>query len=418
MKTLWFAIFLFCFTGHAAEVLILPIGSHRDFKLPPSAAVRVGKRSVLSAVDMGPHVRVFAKNTGESTLILGSRAVRVQVVGKNNLSAANELREMAKQMLGPRIEADGEALAVRGQIHRLSDWEKFARLAGVKNIMFRLYAGVDDDVKDAFLQKIREELKEKNLPLPVFIWRGGARVVFAKELEIYSATLRETFEPYGFAISFEKSQIQTLPLVRIQITVAEVSRNLQRKIGVEWPHAVAAQLSPKLKGPEQLGIFLHALEDEGLGHVLASPTLLARSGGEAEFLAGGEIPIRLMSGKRFEVIWKRHGIYLQMKPHADLTGRIKMSLTTEVTMLSGESVDGLPGLKTNRISSQFDLEGSQTIVLSGLVRNDWFTSTTGLPGLKDIPILGRIFNSQSFIESQSELVIFVTPQVLHQGSIE
>src|SRR5690606_34986207 len=127
------------------------------------------------------------------------------------------------------------------------------------------------------------------------------------------------FEPYGVGLNFEKSQISTQPLVRIQITVAEVSRQLQRKIGVEWPHAVAAQLSPKLKGPEELGIFLHALEDDGLGHVLASPTLLARSGGEAEFLAGGEIPIRITNGKRFEVIWKRHGIYLQMKPHAYLT---------------------------------------------------------------------------------------------------
>jgi pilus assembly protein CpaC len=242
--------------------------------------------------------------------------------------------------------------------------------------------------------------------------------VFAKDLEVFAAQIQEILQPYGIRTVFEKSQIATQPLVRIQITVAEVSRQLQRKIGVQWPDAVAAQLSPKFKGPDELTIFLRALEDEGMGHILASPTLLARSGGESEFLAGGEIPIRISNGKRFDVIWKRHGIYLQMKPIADLTGRMKMSLTTEVSMPSGEAVDGIPGLKTNRISSQFDLEGSQTIVLSGLVKNDWFTTSSGIPGLKNLPILGYLFKSDSFMESQSELVIFVTPQVLHQGSMQ
>lgn len=410
-------IFFLALPLWAHEVLILPLGAHRDFSLPSNAVVRVGKRSILTAVDHGEKVRVFAKNIGESTLILGHRSLTVRVVNNYDVDAQKALQALTQKMLGPLVETDAQGLWIRGHLYRFSDWEKLAEIAKTRNVMFRLSAQVDDDVKSEFSEKIRSQMKEKSWPMPILNWRGGLSATFSKDLEIHGSALREILEPYGAKVVFEKSQIATAPLVRIQITVAEVSRNLQRKIGIEWPHAIAAQLSPRFKGPEQLGTFLHALEDDGLGHILASPTLLARSGGEAEFLAGGEIPFRMSNGKRFEVMWKRHGIYLQMKPLADLTGRMKLSLTTEVTMLAGESVDGIPGLKTNRISSQFDLEGSQTIVLSGLVRNDWFKGHSGIPGLKEIPILGHLFKSRSFIESQSELVIFVTPQVLHQGSL-
>ncbi|MEK6555697.1 MAG: type II and III secretion system protein [Bdellovibrionota bacterium] len=194
-----------------------------------------------------------------------------------------------------------------------------------------------------------------------------------------------------------------------------MSRLLQNKMGVSWPSSLSAQISPKLKGPSSIEVTLQAIEDEGLGQILASPTLLAKSGGQAEFLAGGEIPIRLSNNKRLEVTWKRHGIFLQMKPQADLSNQIKMDLTVEVSMLDGaSSIDGLPAIKTNKISSQFDLAKAETIVLSGLVRNDWSSSSSGLPGLKNLPVLGALFSSRSFLESRTELVIFVTPQVIQQ----
>lgn len=169
-------------------------------------------------------------------------------------------------------------------------------------------------------------------------------------------------------------------------------------------------------------VALKALESKGLGKVLASPTLNCRSGAEAEFHAGGEFPIRLTGFRRQAVEWKKHGVVLKVKPEADSLGAIKLSIDSEISLIdNSQLVDGLPALKINRVSSHFDLKESNTIALSGLIQESWSRGQSGLFGLSQIPVLGALFRSHDFLNYKSELIIFVTPEVVDtetQGVIE
>jgi len=205
-------------------------------------------------------------------------------------------------------------------------------------------------------------------------------------------------------------------LVKVQITVAEVKKDAFLSYGVQWPSNYTAQVIPGATAAENSGlsIALQALESKGLGRVLARPNLLCRSGKEAEFVAGGEFPIKIMNFKIQDIVWKRYGILLKIKPMADFSGRMSISLETEISNLDGHSVDGIPGLLTNRVQSHFDLSESKTIALSGLIKSESTESQVGLPGLARIPILGSLFSSKDFRENRTELVIFVKPEIVQE----
>ncbi len=415
LSLILFLFFIVNAKANAATQMVMSVAQVKDFYVPDTYKIQIGQRSVLGAVDMGAKVRIIAKKTGESTLQIGPTSYYVQVVPQSSQQNRKALSDALKQMMGPKIGPSIFPLVIEGHLYRFADWQKISRETADKNIMYQMRAEIDGDVMTEAEIEIKKNLADRNLPMPQFSWRGIPIATYAKSFDSLSTQLKEVLDQYGIAIRFEQTQLKVEPLIRIQIVVAEVSHLIQNKIGVSWPDSIAAQVSSKVGGPSSLEVIVHAIEDEGLGQVLASPTLLAKSGGQSEFLAGGEIPIRISNRKSMDVIWKRHGIYLQMKPQADRAGQIKMDLVTEISMVDGgNSIDGVPAIKTNRISSQFDLASAETIVLSGLVRNEWFKNSSGVPGFKDIPILGRLFESRSFIESRTELVIFVTPQVIQQ----
>jgi len=150
-----------------------------------------------------------------------------------------------------------------------------------------------------------------------------------------------------------------------------------------------------------------------MNKVLANPKLLCRSGEAAHFVAGGEIPIKIMNWKTSDVIWKRYGVILDITPVADLNQGISTKLVTEISLLDeAHTVDHIPGLLTNRIETHFDLRGSKTIALSGLIKSELGKGTTGLPLLSQIPILGELFKSKNYQDNRTELVVFVTPRVI------
>jgi pilus assembly protein CpaC len=101
-----------------------------------------------------------------------------------------------------------------------------------------------------------------------------------------------------------------------------------------------------------------------------------------------------------------------VKPLADFQGAISLEIQTEVSLIDmANAVEGIPGLKTNMVKSHFDLPGRRTIALSGLLKQELGESKEGLPYLTRIPILGALFSSQKFLKQQTELVIFVTPEI-------
>ncbi|MGA0023549.1 MAG: type II and III secretion system protein family protein [Burkholderiales bacterium] len=157
----------------------------------------------------------------------------------------------------------------------------------------------------------------------------------------------------------------------------------------------------------------------GDAYILATPELSTRSGGEAKFLAGGQIPIVIPASglSPASVTYKDYGIKLTIKPVADADSNIVATIQTEVSSIDpATSVAGNPGFLTRQTDSEINVKTGQTIVMSGLVNSDLSNQVDKLPWLGDLPILGALFRSTSFRNNRSDLVVFVTPQVFDPSS--
>ncbi len=163
---------------------------------------------------------------------------------------------------------------------------------------------------------------------------------------------------------------------------------------------------------------IRALERNGLIRTLAEPNLTAVSGETAKFLAGGEYPIPVVDGNgALAVRFKEFGVALAFTPIVMSEGRISLKIETEVSELTTAGSVSLssiqiPALKKRNAKSTVELPSGGSIALAGLMSNDVRQNVDGLPGIKDLPILGTLFRSRDYIKQETELVVIVTPYLV------
>ncbi len=272
-----------------------------------------------------------------------------------------------------------------------------------------------EDLRSHAQSHFRRLFSKAELAPVRIVLEGGARAILPTEFESRRNQYKALLEPFGIRVEKDSSSVALAPMVEVEIIVAEVQRGLMRKYGLQWPGEAKFSVSPQAGtlSFSNLELALNALETKGGGRILASPKLLCRSGKEAEFLAGGEFPIAIKHRLVSEVMWKKHGVILKVKPLADLSGRMSIDIETEVSIVNRrEKTEDLPNFRTNRIKTHFDLEGTRTVALSGLLKSIEAKDRTGIPILSEIPIIGALFSSRDYLEERTELVFFVTPRLV------
>jgi len=182
----------------------------------------------------------------------------------------------------------------------------------------------------------------------------------------------------------------------------------------------AIGLGGKLLGADLLGS-LDIGEQLGLVTTLAQPNLTALSGETGEFLAGGEFPIPISSGSgtgtTVTIEYKKYGVSLSYTPTVLADGRISLRVRPEVSELSSEgavSLNGysIPGLTMRRAETSVELGSGQSLMIAGLLSNKSNNTIQKLPGAGDIPVLGSLFKSTSYVRGETELVIVITPYLV------
>ena len=169
-----------------------------------------------------------------------------------------------------------------------------------------------------------------------------------------------------------------------------------------------------------LTAFLEVSTASGLAKILAKPTLLARSGQSASFLAGGEIPIPVAQGGAFGSItveYKEFGVGVEFAPTVLGEDRIYLEIAPEVSEIDftlGTATGGVvtPGFVTRRASTSVELADGQSFAIAGLLQDNLRESVDKFPILGDIPVLGALFRSSEFQRNETELVMIVTPRVV------
>ncbi len=233
--------------------------------------------------------------------------------------------------------------------------------------------------------------------------------------------------------------------VMLRVRIAELQRDVLKQFGIDTD--VAFQIGQNFaarflninpfglgQGPlspgfnsgifdngsgDRVSVLIRAMERDGLLRTLAEPTLTAISGESAKFLAGGEFPVPI-GGDNNEITieFKPFGVGLGFTPVVLSEGRISLRISTEVSELTSENAIGvaagnnsfsIPGLRVRRAETTVELPSGGSMVIAGLIKEDVKQQLNGLPGVKDLPVLGTLFRSRDFQANQTELVAFVTP---------
>ncbi|WP_085908253.1 type II and III secretion system protein family protein [Kiloniella majae] len=234
--------------------------------------------------------------------------------------------------------------------------------------------------------------------------------------------------------------------IHLRVRIAEVRNDVLEQFGFNWTgtnfndgltttslgtttSTILATSPPNLFGVTStigkyfnFNVVLDALAQDELVTILAEPNLTAVSGETASFLAGGEFPVpvgsSLVDGSRtIKIEFKEFGVSLAFTPTIISENRISLRVRPEVSQLSSDGAVILagieiPALSTRRVETTVDLGSGQSFAIAGLILSNQTQVANKVPGLGDIPVLGKLFKSERFQNNESELVIVVTPYLV------
>jgi pilus assembly protein CpaC len=231
--------------------------------------------------------------------------------------------------------------------------------------------------------------------------------------------------------------------VMLEVKIAEVSKTLLDQLGVgtalrtsdgSWAYSILSNFlsgtaggildATKTNGNQ---LTVEAEKRDGLVRILAEPTVMAISGQEGSFLAGGRIliPVGQSNNSGTTTITleeKEFGVGLKFTPTVLSGGRINLRVAPEVSELSREGVGisstgtagnaVLPLITTRRASTTVQLHDGQSFAIGGLIKNNVTANIRAVPGLGELPVLGALFRSTDFQQEKTELLFVVTPRLV------
>jgi pilus assembly protein CpaC len=174
-----------------------------------------------------------------------------------------------------------------------------------------------------------------------------------------------------------------------------------------------------------LGATIEDLQQRNILQILAEPNLLTATGKEASFLAGGEFPYPVLQASSISnavtIQFREYGVRLTFTPTILENGQIHLKVRPEVSALdysNALTISGftIPALSTRRVESEMDLNDGQSFAIAGLVDDRVTKILSRMPGIADIPVLGKLFQSTSFNRTKTELLILVTPRIVRPSS--
>ncbi|MFN3868026.1 MAG: type II and III secretion system protein family protein [Hyphomicrobiaceae bacterium] len=360
--------------------------------------VLVSNPEVIDAVvQTSRQVYLLAKDVGEANAFFigadGQKVMFLEVTVARDLAT---LHDMFQRLIpGSRIHAEmmGDNIVLAGSVSTPADANRAGELAGrfIKNP-----AGVvnmlDTKSKEQVLLKVqvaemqRDAIRRLGIDLPGAVVQAGS-FTFAKVIQ-NSFPVTSGLVPKAGAIG-----VGVPPLV---------------SSGVAFQPTWQA-------GGNSVTAMIEALERAGVLKTLAEPTLTAISGESAKFLAGGEFPVPIsQQNNSISVEWKQFGVSVSFKPVVLTEGRISLTIAAEVSELSSDGAVSLanvtlPGLKVRRAETTLEVPSGGTLAMAGLLSDETRQSAEGVPGLKNLPVLGALFRSNDYRRRETELVILVTP---------
>jgi len=442
-----FLALLLASTSWAQEgsVIALGVGTQKVITIPGITRIALGDPNIAEVKTIGNNqVLIVGQAEGKTTLLIwkssGQRVsylVAVRRQDPNEIIA--EIKKLLGEIEGVSVRMVGDRIYLDGQAYTTQDADRIDQVVS-------LYPNVKSFVKIAPNAK---KLVAQNLNAA--FQKAGLRNVQANvvgatiflEGSVESQQDLQKAELITKAIGEKVENLLVVGIKRMilsEVQFVEIRRNSRDRYGIRYPTDITGtitaggtfnqELYPATFGSGSANASWSAGSEfsfgfqanDGYGRLLAQPKLVCASGEKAEFLAGGQVPIPLITNNQFTVEFKPYGVILNLRPTADRNGNIQTEIEAEASEIDtsvavsfGGSAS-IPGFRNRKVKTNVTVRHGETIVLSGVFSHDEQKAVSKLPGLGHIPIVGELFKSRAFDSTKRELVIFVTPRIVNPDS--
>lgn len=385
--------------------------------------ISVGNPSIADATPISEReVYLLGKDLGTTNMIVWMKGGQATVVDLS-VSADPTLLEAELRMLLPTekeitVRSTADSIALLGTV---SDAVKVAQA---------------DEIAQAWIRRLT-----RGLVTPII---AGGQGRGATTVQVGETRNAQQVASIAAPRVINMLKVRAPMQVMLEVKVAEVSKTLLNRLGVttqlnkqsgSFTYDILSRsnffnqllgAASIVKGT-QYAFQLDAQNNNGLIRLLAEPNIMAISGQEASFRAGGKIFIPV--GRRNDVTGgtvvtleeKEFGVGLRFKPTVLEAGRINLQVAPEVSELQQTgtpftTVDGatsvLPSFTLRRAETTVQLNDGQSFMIAGLIQNNTKETINRFPGLGDLPVLGALFRSTEFQSDKTELMFVITPRLV------
>ncbi|MGA2590741.1 MAG: pilus assembly protein N-terminal domain-containing protein [Bryobacteraceae bacterium] len=359
--------------------------------------VSLANGELAEAVAVNPReVLINGKAPGETTLIIwqqgGPRLLYDLAVRPSTTKLETVRQQIAREMPGQDIAIyqEGENVLVRGTVKDLTSAERVASVAGTLGKVINLLNVMIPPEESQILLKVRfadvDRSATSQLGLNIFS-TGAANTIGGVSTQQYPS-----------------------PLVTPGVGGSPTTFTLTNALNL-------FMFRPDLN----LGAAIEALEAKNLLEILAEPNVLAMNGKQASFISGGEFPVPVVQGGSnigaVTIQFREFGVRINFLPTITPRGTIRLRVAPEVSSLDYSNAVVLngftvPAIATRRVDTEVELESGQSFGIAGLLNNNFNETVDKIPGLGDIPLLGKLFQSRTKSVTNSELLVLVTPELV------
>jgi len=425
--------------------IALGVGTQKVMNIPGIQRIAVGDASIADVKTIGNNqVLIIGAGEGKTTLLIwkssGQRvSYTVSVRKQDPNEVISEIKKLLGEIEGVTVRMVGDRIYLDGQAYTSQDAERIDQVVGLyPNV--KSFVKIAPNAKKLVAQNLNASFQKAGLK------NVQANVVGATIFLEGSVESQQDLQKAELITKALGEKVENLLVVGIkrmilsEVQFVEIRRDSKDRYGIKYPTDITGSANAAITITRDLfpgnfgegalrstasgtsGFNIGFQNNDGYGRLLAQPKLVCASGEKAEFTAGGEVPIPLITNNQFTIEFKPYGVILKLRPTADRNGNIQTEIEAEVSEIDqsvavaiGSSVS-VPGFRTRKVKTNVTVRHGETIVLSGVFTHDEQKSVSKLPGLGHIPIIGELFKNRAFDSTKRELVIFVTPRIVNPDS--
>ncbi|MGH7736796.1 MAG: type II and III secretion system protein family protein [Candidatus Tyrphobacter sp.] len=445
------------------DVIALRSGHSTIIPVPGLTRVAVGDGRIAGVVPIGTSELIInGKNPGTTSLFVWSGGTRrTYMVNVTDELFDNFAQMLASALSNPslRVRSFGDNVIVSGTVPNMAQWvnqndivQSFVELAKEDKYHLLDVVGVTHSM-DTLQQEFARSPTAHDLEMEPdgkgnIIVSGYVRDQVEEEQVLNRAkVLAGTYLAAGGQV-IDRLSLMQISQISIKVYVLEIDRTGLGDLGLQLQAGVPDPNNPNSLTLEQpsfpffeggaagllgkaltiapffrtfrLAPTLNLVLQSGHGRILSSPNLVTTPGNLATFLVGGEIPYVYSTGiGQTAVDWKNYGVQLNVTPTLLPNGSVECKITPDISNLDYQDAVQLngfyiPALKESKLSTDIITAPGQSIIMGGLLEHVSQRTISKIPILSSIPILGKLFQSVNYQNSDSDVVFILTPEIVSQ----